>query len=226
MRPDAVGLGGFDSHALPPRDARCVRSSPRLPCRPAVILAAFVAVAQLMVAPAPVLAQRADVSRAGVADTGRVPLSPRRAFLYSLAIPGLGQARLDRPIVGAGFFLMEAFAIALVHRTADDLRLARAFRRDSLPLRYAVNPETGVAQVDGNGDPVVAVWDPAPYSEELVRARRLQLEDWTAVLLFNHLIAGAEAFVAAQLWDLPQHVKLQAAPLRRGYFVGARVAIR
>ena len=106
-----------------------------------------------------------------------------------------------------------------MHRTADDLRLARAFRRDSLPLRYAVNP-------DAKGDPVVAEWDPAPYSDELVRARRLQLEDWTAVLLFNHLIAGAEAFVAAQLWDLPQHVKLQAAPLRRGYFVGARVAIR
>jgi len=129
-------------------------------------------------------------------------------------------------MVGAGFFLVEAFAIGLIHRTADDLRLARAFRRDSLPLRYAIDEATGAAQLDANGNPVVAAWDPAPYSDALVRARRLQLEDWTAVLLFNHLIAGAEAFVAAQLWDLPQHVELRATPIRGGYVVGASFRIR
>ncbi|MEA3247153.1 MAG: hypothetical protein U9Q74_13460, partial [Gemmatimonadota bacterium] len=163
-------------------------------------------------------AQRA--AAAGVSDSARVPLSPGKAFLYSLAVPGLAQAKLGRPIVGAGFFLVEAVAIAVIHRTTDDLRLARAFSRDSVPLRYAVNAETGTAQLDGNGNPVVAEWQPAPYSAALVQARRLQVEDWTAVLIFNHLISGAEAFVAAQLWDLPEHVRLRAAPIRGGVGLG------
>jgi hypothetical protein len=164
-------------------------------------------------------AQGATAARVGVtapSDSVRPPLSPRRAFLYSLFIPGLAQAKLDRPMVGAGFFLVEAFAIALVHRTADDLRLARAYQRDSIPARFLTDPGTGAPQLDGNGKPVVAAWAPTQYTKELVRTRELQLEDWTAILLFNHLIAGAEAYVGAQLWDLPQHVKLRAAPLARG----------
>lgn len=184
------------------------------------------AVSQCFV-PAPLLAQRVAAAGVSATDTSPPPMSPRRAFLYSLAIPGLAQARLNRPVVGAGFFLVEAFAIAMVHRTADDLRLARAFRRDSIPLRYAVDAQTGVGQTDAKGAPIVAAWEPAYYNDALLRARKLQLEDWTAVLVFNHLISGAEAFVAAQLWDLPQHVTLRAAPLRGGgYSVGATVRVR
>jgi hypothetical protein len=174
-------------------------------------------------------AQARGTARTGVSvrdDSLKPPITPRQAFLYSLLIPGLGQAKLDRPMVGAGFFLVEVLSIALVHRTTDDLRLARAFQGDSVPLRYAFDPVTGVAQRDSKGNPVVAEWSPGYYSAALVRSRRLQLEDWSAVLLFNHLIAGAEAFVAAQLWDLPQHVKLRASPLARGGFaVGAQIRV-
>ena len=237
MRPDDVGLGGFDSHALPPRRVpghaayralvrvlRPARSAPGL----RVLWVSCVLGMLLSSVPLGAQVQTPD-ARSGVAppaDTGRAPISSTRAFLYSLALPGLGQARLDRPIVGAGFFLMEAFAIALVHRTADDLRLARAYRRDSIPLRYAVNEASGLAQRDGYGNPIVAAWEPNYYGDALVRARRLQLEDWTAILVFNHLIAGIEAFVAAQLWDLPQHVKLRASPVRGGLVVTARLRIR
>ena len=112
-----------------------------------------------------------------------------------------------------------------MHRTADDLRLARAYQRDSIPSKYATDPATGAPQLDGKGSPVVAQWEKPYYSANLVRTRRLQLEDWTAILLFNHLIAGAEAFVGAQLWDLPQHVTLRASPRAGGGFVGV-VAIR
>ena len=214
MRPDDVGLGGFDSHALPPRGGRVF----------ACALLLFVMLA------ASGHAQATPAARAGVAvpkDSIRAPITPRNAFLYSLAIPGLGQAKLDRPLVGAGFFLMEAFAIALVHRTADDLRLARSFQRDSVPLRYAFDAQTGIPQLDSKGKPVVAAWAPSYYSPDLVRARRLQLEDWSAVLVFNHLIAGAEAFVAAQLWDLPQRMKLRIAPRAGGGFtVGATISPR
>ena len=236
MRPDSVGLGGFDSHALPPRrgafghdhagatPSEPVSSPHRIPCwspsLPTLVLALALTL-PIAAMPAPVFAQRAADTRAGVSDTTRPPITPTRAFLYSLAIPGLGQARLDRPLVGAGFFFVEAFAIALVHRTADDLRIARSYRRDSIPLRFAVDQSTGVVQLDGKGNAVVAAWEPSYYSDAMVRARRLQLEDWSAVLVFNHLIAGAEAFVAAQLWDLPQHVKLRASPVRGGLALSA-----
>ena len=45
-----------------------------------------------------------------------------------------------------------------------------------------------------------------------VRARRTHYEDWLAVLVFNHLIAGADAYVAAQLWDLPDKVAIRQTP--------------
>ena len=45
-----------------------------------------------------------------------------------------------------------------------------------------------------------------------MRTRRLHYEDWIAVLIFNHLFAGADAFVAAQLWDLPGKVAIRQTP--------------
>ena len=233
MRPDSVGLGGFDSHALPPR-RRCSGrqlgdSTPVLPgssLRWSTRWLSLLVSLSVATITTPLLAQRAADSRAGISDTTRPPITPTRAFLYSLAIPGLGQARLDRPLVGAGFFVVEAFAIALVHRTADDLRIARSYRRDSIPLRFAVDQSTGLVQLDGKGNAVVASWEPSYYSDAMVRARRLQLEDWSAVLVFNHLIAGAEAFVAAQLWDLPQHVKLRVSPVRGGLALSAAIGGR
>lgn len=224
MRPDEVGLGGFDSHALPPR-----RTCRLLQCQRFARASVAAALLALLVASGrDACAQRVDAGRSGVAggDSIRPPVSPGKAFLLSLAIPGWGQARLSRPLVGAGFFIVEAFSIALMHRTADDVRLARAYSRDSLPLRYVVDPETGRPSLDGNGNPQVAAWEPSRYSDALVKTRSLQLEDWTAVLIFNHLIAGADAFVAAQLWDLPQRVKLRAALLARGYGLGVSISTR
>jgi hypothetical protein len=52
------------------------------------------------------------------------------------------------------------------------------------------------------------------YDADLVRTRQLHVEDWLAVLAFNHLFAGADAFVAAQLWDIP--VRMTAAPSQNG----------
>jgi hypothetical protein len=42
-----------------------------------------------------------------------------------------------------------------------------------------------------------------------VRARKQHVEDWVALLIFNHLFAAADAFVAAQLWDVPARVSVQ-----------------
>lgn len=189
-------------------------------------------------------AQQADSARAGVtrpqppaivpvaaraqpvADTAEVrpPISPRRAFLYSFILPGAGQARLDRSTAGGMFFLIEAAALALLHRSAEDLRIARSFAGDSVPLRYETDPVTGVVQRDAEGAPVVAEWTASRYDDAWVRTRRLHYEDWLAVIFFNHLFAGADAFVAAQLWDLD--AKLGARQTRFGPALGATIRFR
>ncbi len=149
---------------------------------------------------------------ARVQDTLRPPISPRRAFLYSLMLPGAGQAKLDRGYAGGMFFLIEVASLALVHRSAEDLRIARASAGDSVPLRFQFDAVTGLPVLDTNGNPTVAEWRVSPFDEAYVRTRRLHYEDWIAVLIFNHLFAGADAFVAAQLWDLPGKVAIRQTP--------------
>ena len=144
------------------------------------------------------------------------PISPRRAFVYSALLPGLGQAALDRKYTGATFFLIEAMSWALLRRSVADERIAKAFVGDSVPQAYAVDPSTGLVKRDGRGNPIVATWAQTSYTPGLVRARSLHVEDWVAVILFNRLFAGADAYVAANLWDLPQHLGVRATPLAGG----------
>ena len=146
------------------------------------------------------------------ADSLTPPISPRRAFLYSFLFPGAGQAALGRSGAGGTFFLVEVAALALVHRSAEDLRIARAFSRDSIPLSYQYDPTSGRVARSITGEPVVAEWSKARYDSTWVKTRRLHYEDWLAVLFFNHLFAGADAFVAAQLWDLPGKVAIRRTP--------------
>lgn len=40
-----------------------------------------------------------------------------------------------------------------------------------------------------------------------VEGKRQEVEDWAVLLIFNHLMAAAEAFVAAQLWDFPPELR-------------------
>ena len=163
-------------------------------------------------ADSPRVGRSQDVVR-GRADTlsVRPPVTPRRAFLYSLAIPGAGQAALDRHFWGGAFFFAEGVSLALVYRSAEDLRLARQFRADSVPATYQVDA-AGQPVLGSDGRPTVATWNVSRYSAARVRARRTHYEDWLAVLVFNHLIAGADAYVAAQLWDLPARVGVRVAP--------------
>lgn len=184
-------------------------------------MALTAAVAGAAVAPMPLRAQQADSARAGI---GAPPISPRRAFLYSLLLPGAGQAKLDRATAGGMFFLIEAVGLALVHRSAEDLRIARSFAGDSMPLRYVTDPVTGLPARTSNGGLQVAEWSVPRYTEAYVRTRRLHYEDWLAVLVFNHLFAGADAFVAAQLWDLP--VRIGVTPTATGARVSASLRRR
>ncbi|HJU76266.1 MAG TPA: hypothetical protein VJ717_21170 [Gemmatimonadaceae bacterium] len=166
--------------------------------------------------------------RAGIAPApqqvreARPPVSATRAFLYSLAVPGLGQSALRRPNAGAFYFGLEMLAIGMAIKSSYDLRLARERSRDSVVLRYELDPDTGLPVIDPEtSQPKVAEYARNRYDAERIRARRTHFEDWIAFLIFNHLFSGADAFVSAQLWDLPTQVGFQPAP--GGAALGVRV---
>lgn len=154
-------------------------------------------------------AQRADSARVGVgspaADTsGRAapapPLTPRRAFLYSLVLPGYAQSVLGRTTAGAVFVLSEAIAIAMLRESRADLAEARNMRRDSLVV-IGVDPATGAP-----------IQVPTLYNDGLINVRKGHVEDWVAFLIANHLLAAADAYVGAHLWDLPAQMSVKRTP--------------
>jgi hypothetical protein len=42
--------------------------------------------------------------------------------------------------------------------------------------------------------------------------KRQQREDWAAILVFNHLMSGLEAYVSAHLYDFPGDLEMRALP--------------
>ncbi|MFL5620287.1 MAG: hypothetical protein ACJ79A_18060 [Gemmatimonadaceae bacterium] len=185
--------------------------------RRAAVLAAILAMS--LGATRPLRGQRADSAQAGVrrsaADSGRAklpkpPLSPRRAFLYSLALPGYSQSVLGRPTAGALFVLTESIALVMLRESAADLRQARRFRTDSLVV---------IGYEDPAGTPITQV---SAYNDRLIDIRRGHVEDWIAFIVANHLFAAADAYVAAHLWDLPTQISVGSS--RDGAVLAAKVS--
>ncbi len=141
----------------------------------------------------------------------RPPLSPRRAFLMSFAIPGWAQSRLERTTSGALFAGAELGSLAMLRRSMNDLRAVRALGRDTVPGDFTVVPGTGDVRP---GERLLPAYD-----EALDRTRKLHVEDWIAAIAFNHLISAADAFVSAQLWDVPARVTM--VPTRQGMMLTA-----
>lgn len=138
----------------------------------------------------------------------RPPITPKAAFLHSLLVPGWGQSALRRSTAATIFASAELGMIYMVGKSRADLRSAKALQRlDSISV----------------GDPSLgeAVRKVPAVDPRLVNARRLHLEDWLAAWIFNHLLAGADAYVAANLWDLPARVSIQQTPVGPG--LGARL---
>ncbi len=48
--------------------------------------------------------------------------------------------------------------------------------------------------------------------DKYVASHRQELQDWIVLLAFNHLMAGAEAYVSAHLWDFPAGLKMRVLP--------------
>lgn len=195
----------------------------RFPHSPAMA----VALALVFLAPSSLLAQRADSTRVGVAsrppqvtDTlNRLRVSPGRAFLTSLLVPGLGQSRLKRPKAALFFVAIEAGAVGMSVKSWNDLSKAKAARRDTVGT--PVEDDLGKPVIDSvTGVQKVTYAPRNPNLVGRIKARRTHLEDWIATVVFNHLIAGADAYVAANLSDFDTNV-------RAGYSEGTvRVAAR
>jgi hypothetical protein len=133
-------------------------------------------------------------------------IKPGRAFLGSFLVPGLMQMKLDRPKAATLFIAVEAGTIGMSIKSWNDLRKAKDARKDTV----------GTPVLDTSGQPVIdsVTKQPklsyAPRNPNLVgriKARRVHLEDWIAATVFNHLFAGADAFVAAQLQDWKTNVQ-------------------
>jgi hypothetical protein len=140
------------------------------------------------------------------------PISPTRAFIASAIVPGLAQSVLGRS-TGVLFITVEAIALTMYGKARHDLSIARRFGSDSTPLSYALDPATGIPLRDPEtGALQVATWSSQRFGPERINARKTHVEDWVAVLIFNHLFAGIDGFVAAQLWELPAQVEMRASP--------------
>ena len=226
------------------RTARCAGTSRHL----AALAALVVGFATPVGVPPAAHAQATDSARVGVRargdsarpgaqrarparDTLGPPISPRRAFLYSLLLPGLGQARLQRPSAGGLYVGFEMVAITMLSKSRYDLAVAKRRAREVTIGSWAVDG-TGRPVFDSLGRPVPKDTVPNRYgttgTDQLrsrLKARRLHYEDWVTMLAFTHLFAGADAFVSAHLWDLPRQVELRRLPSgSRG--IGLRVPIR
>jgi hypothetical protein len=189
----------------------------RFPHSPAISLCAAMLVCAL---PLRVGAQQRDTARAGIAPTRQAaaaptqpdttphpPMSPRRAFLTSLALPGYAQNVFGRDKAAMIFTIVEIGSLGMARKSAQDLAEAKSLAHDSVVATYKIDPATGLAIIDPKtGKPVPDTWVASRFTPDRIKARRTHYEDWIAAIVFNHLFAGADAYVAANLWDFKANV--------------------
>lgn len=147
------------------------------------------------------IAQRPDSIRPNASipkDSLAPPISPRRAFLYSFAAPGYSQAILGRHKAAATFVLVEAITLAMIRESGADVHEAKRYDNDTTIVTW--------------GPGGTSEREPGRFSSREVHSRRAHVEDWAALLVANHLFAGADAFVAAHLWDVPAKVGMRLSP--------------
>jgi len=127
-------------------------------------------------------------------------------------IPGLAQSKLGRNKAAAVMLTIEAMAIAMIHESGADVREARAMSGDSVVVTYVGS--------DGTVLPTPQLV-PRRFDVAYVHVRQSHVEDWVAFLIANHLFSGADAFVAANLWDVPAQLQIRVTP--QGASLGAKL---
>jgi hypothetical protein len=182
------------------------------------------------------MSQQRDTARAGIAPqqsqqqrpapdtTHKPPMTPRRAFLTSLLIPGYAQTVFGRDKATMLFAVIEIGSIGMARKAAQDLQEAKALPRDSIVASYKIDPSTGLAQIDPKtGLPIPATFIFSRFTDDRIKARRTHYEDWIAAIIFNHLFSGADAYVAANLWDFKANIGVVATPQTAGVYASIRL---
>lgn len=129
-------------------------------------------------------------ARRAAADTAGLPhyrITPRKAFMRSLVLPGWGQSSIGAPGRGAVYFALESGSLWMFYKSNQKLQEAKELER----TLHA----NGTLDVD--------------RTLPLVRARRNEREDWITLSVFWFFFSGADAYVAAQLRDFDTHVGVQ-----------------
>jgi hypothetical protein len=152
---------------------------------------------------------------AASADTVHSPITPKRAFLSSLFVPGSAQNILGRHRAAAALLAVEVISIGMIRESGADLREARQQFGDSIVMTY----------VDARG---VSLSTPTlqrrRFGNTEIHSRRSHVEDWVALLIANHLFAASDAFVSANLWDVAAHVTVRGA--KDQLMIGGRISWR
>jgi hypothetical protein len=152
-------------------------------------------------------------------------MTPRRAFLTSLLLPGYAQTVFGRDRAAMLFTVIEIGSLAMARKSALDLAEARALAHDSVVATYKIDPNTGLAITDPKTHlPVPETWIASRYTPDRIKARRTHYEDWIAAIIFNHLFSGADAYVAANLWDF--NANIGAVSSTRSVTVYASIRLR
>ena len=151
-------------------------------------------------------------------------MTPRRAFLTSLLIPGYAQTVFGRDHAAMLFAVIEVGSIGMARKSAMDLAEAKALAKDSIVATYQIDPNTGLAVIDPKtGLPIPETYIASRFTPDRVKARRTHYEDWIAAIVFNHLFSGADAYVAANLWDFTANIGVVATPRSAGVYASLRL---
>jgi len=151
-------------------------------------------------------------------------MTPRRAFLSSLLVPGYAQTVFGRDRAAMLFAVIEVGSIGMARKSALDLAEAKALAKDSIVATYQTDPNTGLAIIDPKtGLPIPDTYIASRFTPDRVKARRTHYEDWIAAIVFNHLFSGADAYVAANLWDFKANIGVVAAPRSAGVYAAVRL---
>jgi hypothetical protein len=151
-------------------------------------------------------------------------MTPRRAFLSSLLVPGYAQTVFGRDHAAMLFAVIEVGSIGMARKSALDLAEAKALAKDSIVATYQTDPNTGLAIINPKtGLPIPDTYIASRFTPDRVKARRTHYEDWVAAIIFNHLFSGADAYVAANLWDFNANIGVVAAPHSAGVYAAVRL---
>ncbi|HYS68909.1 MAG TPA: hypothetical protein VEM14_01615 [Gemmatimonadaceae bacterium] len=151
-------------------------------------------------------------------------MTPRRAFLSSLLVPGYAQTVFGLDHAAMLFAVIEVGSIGMARKSALDLAEAKALAKDSIVATYQTDPSTGLAIINPKtGLPIPDTYIASRFTPDRVKARRTHYEDWIAAIVFNHLFSGADAYVAANLWDFKANIGVVAAPRSAGVYAAVRL---